>query len=74
MGARRLFLSQHRSLAIASSQNLLQLDLATAVLEPALAHLMASAKGAVSVVVAEAAAAPVALAVEVAAAAKCGLL
>lgn len=72
MGARRLFLSQHRSLAIASSQNLLQLDPATAVLEPALAHLMASAKGAVSVVVAEAAA--VALAAEVAAAAKCGLL
>lgn len=57
---------------IASSQNLLELGLATAALEPALAHLMVSAKEAVSVVVVEAVAA--ALAEEVAAAVKCGPL
>lgn len=74
MGASPLFLSLHMSLMMANSRNLLQPGLATAVLEPALAHLMVSAKVAVSVVVAEAVAVAAALAVEVAVAGKCGLL
>lgn len=57
-----------------NSRNLPQPGLAIAVLEPALAHLMVSAKAAVFLVVAEAAAVAAALVVEVAAGVKYGLL